>query len=141
MPTDGSTETNGAGATGSDTPSAPNVSDVTQQTQGHTTTNVTNDDAASRPAATRSDDTRGAGYDFSKLETRMDAMPESIANAVKEVLSSIPAPSAQASSATPDNSTTNAGNGQNGNSATGNGGETAVTASRTERFSSWWFGK
>lgn len=134
----GTTETVGAGAEGSDTPSAGNVSDATTQVATPATTNVNNDDSASSTTATRSDDTRGQGFDITKLLDRLDALPESIANAVKEA-----APTVQAPATTSDNSSSNAENGTQVTSTAGNGAVTAEETSRTrsEKFASWWFSK
>lgn len=132
------TETSGTSAQGEGAPAAGNVSDETTPVAPGTASNVNNDNSASTPAATRSDDTRGAGFDVSKLLDKLDALPESIANAVKEA-----APVAPVTAPTPDNSTGNAGESAASTGATGESGATTETvkATRHERFNSWWFGK
>lgn len=138
MPDTATTGTDGAGAQSGDTPGAPNVSDGTPAGTAGPTANSQNDNSVSATAATRSDDTRGAGFDITKLLDRLDALPESIANAVKEATPATPPPAQ-----TPANSDNSTGSGSTVDGASGAGTDTgnAVTRSRSERFAGWWFGK
>lgn len=130
----------GTGATRDDTPGAGNVSDETPPVSSPAASNVTNSDSTHTPASTQRHDTPGGtGFDVTKLTDRIDSLPESIANAVKEVLSShTPAPAPQTTAQASDNSTDSTGTGSAGTSDTGDG---ASQVKRHERFASWWFGK
>lgn len=125
-------------ASGNDTPGAGNVSDGTQPVSSPATSNVTNDDAASTPANTQRHDTPGGqGFDLTKLLDRIDALPETIANAVKELT-----PQTQTSSPTPDNSNNStAGNGTADNGVSGVSTDNGGKRSRSDRFASWWTGR
>jgi hypothetical protein len=138
----------GTNTTSNDTPGQGNVSDGTPAGTGAPAPNGQNDNGTQRPASTQSHDTPGGqGFDLSKLTDRLDALPESIANAVKELIPQT-APQTQPTASTSDNSSNSAGNGSAGNSADGasastsDSSQSAITkASRSERFASWWFGK
>lgn len=132
-----------AGTQGGDTPPANNVSDGTTQAQGGTPVTSRNDNFVSTPANTQRNDTPGNTVDhgaLTRLLDRIESLPESIVNAMKEA-----APVAPPQNQTPDNSATQTGtHGQDG--ATGNSTVTAddssaVAPSRSERFAAWWFGK
>lgn len=129
--------TDGTGAQSSDTPSSTNVSDETTAVVQAATNSSGNDNSASTPATPRSDDTRGAGYDFTKLLDNLDSLPERVANAVREAAAPVTPNPATAPATTSTNDTGNAA-GRSGE--TGNSGDT-VNRSRSERFAGWWFGK
>lgn len=129
-----------------DTPGQGNVSDGTPATTPAPGSNGQNDNSASTPANTQRHDTPGGqGFDLSKLTDRIDALPESIANAVKELIpQTAPAPAHPTS--TSDNSS-NPGNGSAGTSDAGNGASSVSGNAGTNshprhvRFANWWFGK
>lgn len=138
MPEDGNAVSSVTTAQSGDTPTAQSVSDGTSAVSPVTATNVTDSSSASTPASTRSDDTRGQGYDFDKLTTHLTALPESVANAVKEVLSSHTS-AAPAPAQTPANSDTT-GSGSTVTDASGDNGASAALPFG-ERARGWWFGK
>lgn len=142
MPDDGTAGTPGTSAQGGDTPGAGNVSDGTPAGTAAPGANGQNDSSTQRPASTQSNDTpRAIDELLSKFSDRIDALPESIVNAIKEVTPQTSAPTST-SAATPDNSSNSAGNGQNASTDAGNSaGTSEPTRTRSERFAGWWFGK
>lgn len=130
------TGANGTSTEGDATPSAANSGDATTSTQQASSNSVTDALQTVTPASTRSDDTRGAGYDFTKLLDSLDSLPDRVANAVREAA---PAPVTQSAPAKSDDSANNGttasdqGNGAGAN----NGGQTTA---RKKSFAEKWFG-